>query len=80
MKAETSNNWEEFHKFQQVVTIYDGFLIISVQYLQIKKQNKTMNLATSKAKSIHHFRVQTWQREIERARTILAKKLHLYYY
>ena len=25
-----------------------------------------MNLATSKAKSIYHFRVQTWQKERER--------------
>jgi hypothetical protein len=38
MQFETSDNYEEFHKFQQVATIDVGLLIVFVEYLHIKYQ------------------------------------------
>lgn len=36
MQYETSDNYEEFHKFQQVATIASGLLIVFVGYLHAK--------------------------------------------
>lgn len=36
MQYETSHNYEEFHKFQQVATIDVGLLRVFGEYLQIR--------------------------------------------